>query len=261
MNNLILSLAMTMLVVVAGCNQGTPGGPGTTGEQPSFGQAQNTFNLSVPMMSTSLQQGEQVETTVGIKRATNFDEDVTISFADVPQGVRVEPATPEIKRGRSDAKVKFIAEDDASLGDFIVKITGNPSEGSDALVEFKLKVTPKDSFTINAPNNSTIKQGETQTITIAITRDTKFNQDVTLTFSKLPTGVTLEPQSTVIKQGEARAEVTLTATEDAALGDFVIKVNANPAKGEAAADEFTLTVAKGDRTVDDSTTDDGASDL
>ena len=52
------TLAVMALATLAGCNKGTPGGPGTISEQPIYGQADNTFNLSVPMMSTSLQQGE-----------------------------------------------------------------------------------------------------------------------------------------------------------------------------------------------------------
>ncbi len=242
--HLLGCLAMTMLAVAGGCSQGTPGGPGTTGEQPTYGQADNTFNLSVPVMSSSLQQGNQAEATVGIKRAKNFDEDVALSFADVPKGVTVEPASPEIKRGSTDAKITFTAGDEAPLGEFLVKITGHPSKGSDALIEFKLNITAKDSFTLNAPGKSTLKQGESQSLSIGIARDKTFDQDVALTFSELPTGVTLEPQTIVIKRGEALAQVTLTATDDAALGDFTVKVSGHPAEGADAADEFQLTVAK-----------------
>ena len=79
---------MITLAALAGCNQGTPGGPGTTdttAKKPAYGQADETFNLSVPMTSSSVQQGEQAEATIGIKRAKNFDEDVTLQFADVPE--------------------------------------------------------------------------------------------------------------------------------------------------------------------------------
>jgi uncharacterized membrane protein len=248
MKNLITGVAITMLAITCGCNQGTPGGLGTTGEQPFYGQADNTFNLSVPVMSSSLQQGEQAAATVGINRAKNFDDDVTLSFAALPTGVTVEPIAPEIPRGRTEATVTFKAEDEAPLGDYVVKITGHPTEGSDAQIDFKLTVTAKDSFTLSAPRTSTVQQGATQTIAVGITRDTTFDQDVTLTFTDLPTGVTLQPESIVIKHGEARAETTLTAARDAALGNFTIKVNGRPAKGAEAMDEFQLTVTKGEET-------------
>jgi len=74
------------LAAMVGCSQGKPGGEGTAQKQPMYGQADDTFNLSVPLMSSSLQQGAQTEATVGIKRATNFDEDVTLKFVDLPKG-------------------------------------------------------------------------------------------------------------------------------------------------------------------------------
>jgi hypothetical protein len=144
MKSSFAGLAVMTLAALTGCSQGTPGGPGTANKNPSYGQADDTFNLSVPVMSSNLQQGEQTEATVGIKRATNFDEDVVLEFADVPKGVTVEPASPVIKRGESDAKVTFRAGDEASLGHFKVKVTGHPTKGGDAQIEFKLTIAAKD---------------------------------------------------------------------------------------------------------------------
>ena len=124
---------MITLAALAGCNQGTPGGPGTadtTAKKPAYGQADETFNLSVPMTSSSVQQGEQAEATIGIKRAKNFDEDVTLQFADVPEGVTIEPSEPVIKHGDTDTKVTFEAGTEAALGDFKVKVTGHPTKGA-----------------------------------------------------------------------------------------------------------------------------------
>ena len=191
MKSSLAGLAVMTLVALTGCTQGTPGGPGTIGtsdKEPAYGQAEDTFNLSVPMMSTSLQQGEQTEATVGIKRAKNFDEDVALKFADIPKGVTVEPASPVIKHGDTDAKITFKAGDEASLGDFKVKVTGHPTKGGDAEIEFKLTIAAKDSFTLSLPRLSTsLKQGETQTISIGITRDKTFDQDIALKLSKLKT--------------------------------------------------------------------------
>ena len=245
MKSLFTGLAMMTLVALTGCSQGTPGGPGTTEKKPAYGQTDDTFNLSVPVLSSSLQQGEQTEATVGIKRAKNFDEDVALTFADVPKGVTVEPASPVIKHGDTDAKITFKAGDEAPLGDFKVKVTGHPTKGGDAQIEFKLTIAAKDSFTLSLPRMSTsLKQGGTQTVSIGITRDKSFDQDVALKFGDMPTGVTLKPQAPVIKQGDAEAQVTLTAASDAALGNFAIKVTGHPAKGADASNEFKLAVVK-----------------
>ena len=245
MKSLFAGLAVMTLAALTGCSQGTPGGPGTTEKKPAYGQADDTFNLSVPVMSSSLQQGEQTEATVGIKRAKNFDQDVALKFTDVPKGVTVEPGSPVIKHGDTDAKITFKAEDEAPLGDFKVKVTGHPTKGGDAQVEFKLTIAAKDSFTLSVPHLSTsLKQGKTQTVSIGIKRDKSFDQDVALKFGDIPTGVTLQPQGPVIKHGDAEAQVTLTTTSDAAPGDFAIKVTGHPAKGADVSNEVKLTVVK-----------------
>ena len=158
MKSLFTGLAVMTLAALIGCNQGTPGGPGTTEKKPVYGQADDTFNLSVPVLSSSLQQGEQTEATVGIKRAKNFDEDVALKFADVPKGVTVEPAGPVIKHGDTDAKITFKAGDEAPLGDFKVNVTGHPTKGGDAQVAFKLTIAAKDSFTLSTPTSVNLPQ-------------------------------------------------------------------------------------------------------
>ena len=249
MKSLFTGFAVMTLAGLIGCNQGTPGGPGatdTSGKKPAYGQADDTFNLTAPEMSSSLSQGEQAEATVGIKRAKNFDEDVTLKFNNVPKGVTVDPASPVIKHGDTDAKVTFKAEEGAALGEYKVKVTGHPTKGSDAEIEFKLTVAAMDSFTLKAPKSTSLKRGETQTVSIVIKRDKSFDQDVALTFSKMPTGVTLEPEAPVIKHGDTEAQITLTSADDASLGKFAIKVTGHPEKGADAANELKLTVVVND---------------
>jgi hypothetical protein len=98
-------------------------------------------------------------------------------------------------------------------------------------------------FSLDAPNLPTsLKQGETETITIALSRGSNFDQDVTLELSGMPQGVTADPQKVMIKHGESEASVKLQAADDAALGDFTIKVNGHPATGPDAHSEFKLKI-------------------
>ena len=248
MKNSFRTIAVMTLAALAGCTEGTPGGPGTTqtnGKMPTFGQADETFNLTLPATHISLQQGEKSETTVGIKRGKNFDDDVSLKIADIPKGVTVEPTDPLIKHGDTDAKIVFKAVDEAPLGDFTIKLIGHPSKGGDAQLALKLTVTAKDSFTLTIPRLSKpLKQGETQTVSMAIKRDKTFDQDVTLTFGDMPTGVTLTPDATVIHRGDSALQLTLTCAEDAALGDFTVKVAGHPAEGADAKTELNFTVTK-----------------
>lgn len=239
---------MLTLAALNGCTQGTPGGPGTTDtnvKKPAFGQTDDTFNLSVPVMSSSIQQGAKTDATVGIKRAKNFDEDVTLKFANVPKGVTIDPESPVIKHGDIETKVTFTAGDEAPIGNFQVKVTGHPTKGGDAQVDFKLSVAAKDSFTLSVPTLSTsLKQGESQTVSIGISRDKSFDQDVALKFGDLPTGVSLKPASPVIKHGDSETQITLTGANDASLGNFAIKVTGHPSTGADASNELKLVVVK-----------------
>jgi hypothetical protein len=154
MKVLHLSVLAVALLAAYGCSPSTPGGPGVPGapgprtssapaDKPIIGQADETFNLSLPTLATKVKQGETVSASISVKRGKNFDEDVTLRFADVPKGVTVDPARPVIKHGDSEAKVTFKAADDAALGDFTLKVTGHPTKGADATSEFKLSVAEK----------------------------------------------------------------------------------------------------------------------
>lgn len=136
-------LLLMTLVAFTGCNQGTPGGPGATdpnARKPVYGQADDTFNLSVPLLSTAVKQGETKAVSISIKRGKNFDEDVTLLFAGLPRGVTLDPTRPHIKHGDTEAKLTLRTADDASLGDFTVKVTGHPTKGADASTDFKITV-------------------------------------------------------------------------------------------------------------------------
>ena len=97
MKRTLACLLVVALVTLVGCPTArtVPGGPGATNpsaKKPSFGEADNTFNLTAS--STSLKQGETKTVLIGIKRGKNFQEDVTVKFTDVPQGMTLDPDSP-----------------------------------------------------------------------------------------------------------------------------------------------------------------------
>ena len=130
-----------------GCNQESSGGPGaarTPSQKAIVGQADETFSLDVPMLSTNLNQGETATVSIGIKRGTNMDGDVALMFAGLPEGVTIEPATPSIKREDTETKFTLRAADNASLGDFTVKVMGHTMKGGDASNNLKLTVAKQE---------------------------------------------------------------------------------------------------------------------
>jgi uncharacterized membrane protein len=169
-----------VLALACGCNQGEPGGKGavpsstttttttptttpsgtttstttpagtttnttrdttTTTAKPVIGEAEETFTLNVPTLSTSIVQGETKAVTIGINRGTNFDDDVMLKLGELPQGVTVTPANPTLKAGEEEVKLSVTAAADAALGDFTIKLTGTPAKGGkDATNELNLTV-------------------------------------------------------------------------------------------------------------------------
>jgi hypothetical protein len=143
MKRLLTVAAAAAMLAAVGCNgAGTSGGPGATNRDGvHVTQQENSFSLSPPMTGASLKQGEKTEVKIGIDRGKNFDQDVTLSFKDVPKGVTLSPGHPAIKHGDKDTMVSVEAAKDAAVGDFTVNIVGKPSkEGPEATQPFKLTV-------------------------------------------------------------------------------------------------------------------------
>ncbi|HZU97448.1 MAG TPA: hypothetical protein VFF73_12180 [Planctomycetota bacterium] len=143
MKKMLGALLFVALAAGLGCHSGSSGGPGT--EDPSkehyVGNPDESFNIV--MVETQIRQGETKTVTIPIKRTVNFEEDVTLSFEDMPRGITVDDPHPKIKHGEPGARVQLTAADDASLGDFTLKVTGHPTRGGDAVNDFKLKVLPR----------------------------------------------------------------------------------------------------------------------
>ena len=143
MKKMLGALSFVALAAIVGCHTGSSGGPGT--EDPSkghyVGNPDESFNLG--MVQTQIRQGETKTVTIPIKRTVNFEEDVTLSFEDMPRGISVDDSHPKIRHGESGARVQLTAADDASLGEFNLKVTGHPTRGGDAVNDFKLTVLPR----------------------------------------------------------------------------------------------------------------------
>jgi hypothetical protein len=142
----LAGLLALSLAALTGCDEGRPGGPGAstpTTKPPVSGEPDNSFKLNMPIMSTTLRQGETKELAIGIDRGKGFDEDVTLEFADTPKGVTLASLQPILKHGDSESKVKIQAAEDAALGDFTVKVIGHPAKGPNATSDLKLTVVKK----------------------------------------------------------------------------------------------------------------------
>lgn len=143
MKKIITVLAIGTIATLSGCNKSTSGGPGVNmpeSRQSNVGLSVETFSLDTPMLSTKIAQGETSNVTIGIDRGKDFDQDIALSFSELPTGVTIAPSNQVIMHGGSDAQISVTAAADAALGDFSVKIVGHPKTGPDATSDLKITV-------------------------------------------------------------------------------------------------------------------------
>ena len=241
-------LFLSALSAFVGCNkEGTTGGPGatdTTTKPPMIGRQDNTFTLTSSSVSVKPGSAATVS-SIGIKRGTGFDQDVSVEFADLPKGATIDPATLNILKSTTEAKFSVTAAENTLPGDYTVKVTGKPATGGNSTVDFKLTVKNPDTFSFGMPLLTTgIKQGETKAFSFSVKRDTEFREDVALKFESLPKGVVIEPTTVTSKNGETEMKLMLRAAEDAPLGDHIIKVTGQPTKGTPVTQDLKINVGK-----------------
>jgi len=101
----------------------------------------------------------------------------------------------------------------------------------------------RQTFNVTVPSTATtIKQGESKTVTIGVSRGRDFDQAVALKFNDLPAGVTVDPPNAAIKSGDKETSLGIAAAATAAPGDYVIKVVAQPATGDASTADLKIKV-------------------
>lgn len=95
-------------------------------------------------------------------------------------------------------------------------------------------------LTIVKPANSTIKRGETEKVSIVVTRD-NFTGPVTVKFDKLPNGVTVVGSDNTIESNERTFVLSASSTADL-VANHVATVTASGPEGMKATQEFSITI-------------------
>jgi uncharacterized membrane protein len=98
-------------------------------------------------------------------------------------------------------------------------------------------------FTINVPTfTQDLRQGEVKTITIKLNRGEHFKQDVQLTIYP-PQGINIDPTSVLVRASDpASVSVRIMVPQDAAAGNYEVRVTGQPQEGAPASSRFTVKV-------------------
>jgi len=101
----------------------------------------------------------------------------------------------------------------------------------------------KDTFKIGAPAMATtIKQGDKQTVSITVDRDSAFQQSVKLD-AQAPKGLKVDMDKSTIKSSDPKeVALSISADKDCPLGDHIVKVTGKPDTGNPTTVEVKVTV-------------------
>jgi hypothetical protein len=128
------------------------------------------------------------------------------------------------------------------------KHVGGPGASTNPSQKEPLFGAGENEFKLKTPTLAVrLKQGESKQFTIGIDRGKNFDEDVKLTFEgspDIPKGLTFAPAAPTIKHGDKDETITAKAADDAAVGEFKIRVTGHPTKGKDATDTFEVKIEK-----------------
>jgi hypothetical protein len=106
MRPLALVLGAGLLVCMLGC--------GKTNEV--TGEGGKKLKLTVPAVATTVKQGEEAKVTIKVTKE-KFDDDVTLKFKDLPDGVKVVESDTKVPKGGKEATFTLKADSKAKIED------------------------------------------------------------------------------------------------------------------------------------------------
>ncbi len=104
-------------------------------------------------------------------------------------------------------------------------------------------------FKLTGPTlSTTVKQGETDTVKLSISRGKDFKQSVAIS-TDAPKGLTVKLNSSKVAASDPEDfTFTVSADKDAPLGEQTIKVTGKPETGESTSVDVKINVTEGPKT-------------
>ncbi|MFC7614556.1 trypsin-like serine protease [Actinokineospora soli] len=204
------------------------------------------FGVAVDPTSASVAAGGSVSAAVRTTAGSDGSKAVDLSVSGLPSGVQATFQPARLNTGES-SKLTFEAGTSAVNGTYDLTVTGKAADGSTGSARFSLTVTdggtpqPGD-FSLGAsPNSVRVAAGNHISTTITSTAGSGGSEQVSLTTSGVPSGVTATLQPTSIATG-ANAKLTFVASSTAPAGTHTVTVTGTSASGKTATTTVSLTV-------------------
>ncbi len=200
--------------------------------------ALGSFTLTASPSTLTVEQGNSGTSTITVNPTGGFDQEVALSAIDLPSGVTASFATNPTT---STSVLTLTASKSATAGTATVTITGT-SGSLKATTTISLTVDALGTFTITAsPTALSVAQGSSGTSTITVVPAGGFDQEVTLSASGLPSGVTA---SFSTNPTTTTSTLTLTVSGSAATGKSTITISGvSGSKTHKAKIKLTVTAS------------------
>jgi len=179
---------------------------------------QPTFTLSASPASLTFLQGAAGSTTITIHPLNGFSGSVNLTASGLPSGVS---ATFGTNPATTTSVLTLSATGSATIGSFTLTVTG-ASGSLSSKAAITVTVNPVGDYTFSAlPSSLSVVQGAKGTSTIAVTPQSGFNSNVSLSATGLPSGVTATFSP---NPATATSTLTLTASGTASTGTVTVTV-------------------------------------
>jgi len=120
--------------LITGCARTSPKGGDIAKDKDSG------FTISVPILETTVKQGQVKTANVSIDRGEYFKEDVRLSIKTTP-GLNIDPSSYVIHASdKPEVQLVITAAKDAPIMSYRVDVEGTPNNGRATWVQFPVKV-------------------------------------------------------------------------------------------------------------------------
>jgi hypothetical protein len=188
--------------------------------------AEADFSISVsPSQLDVVTGGTAQNMAVTANALHGFSGSVGVSLAGMPAGVTASPSTVMLTPGVAQS-VSVAANEDAATGDATITLTGKAGSLTHAdAVPVKI-AAPDFSVSVSPANLALVTGGSGQPVSVTVSAQFGLRGNLIVRPSGLPSGVTANPSKLIMAPGSLPQTVTLTAANNATLGNATITFTA-----------------------------------
>ncbi len=222
------ALGAIAILAVVGCNDDED----TTAPSGSIG-------ISLPSSSVTVARGATATLTVNLTRH-NFTGPLTISVEGLPTGVSAQDIN--VGATETQAVISLVATSTATIGTKTVTIHVAGS-GQTGTATFSLTVGGTSNFALNSTVASvTAAPGASATTTLSVARTSGFTDDVMLTVTGGPPGITTSLSAPALTTTTQTTDLRIDVGPTVTPGTYTLTVTGTSSNGGQQTETITVLV-------------------